>query len=329
MRLQVIAETPRWEHRLIDLALEGAPERPQEIKPLAEADSTLENAYRACEVITAQHSRSFFFASRFLPDEKRRAIRALYAFCRVTDDVVDEPKQDAAASLDAWRSKALGPEDQSSDLVSIAWRDTRDRFGIPDVYAEQLIEGVARDLTPTRYQNFDALTRYCYGVASTVGLMSMHIIGFSNPEAVRYAVKMGVALQLTNILRDVGEDLELGRIYLPTDELAFFDITDEDLAAGQVTDRWRNFMQFQIGRARRLYSEAWPGIALLHREGRFSVLAAAELYGGILNEIEALDYDVFSRRAHLSTTDKLLRLPGIWVRSRFGANQALALETAE
>jgi phytoene synthase len=325
----VIAETPRWERRLIDLALEGSPKQPQEIEPLAEADSTLENAYRACEAITARHSRSFFFASRFLPVEKRRAIRALYAFCRVTDDMVDAPKQDAGAALDDWRSKTLGSNDDANDLVSIAWRDTRDRFGVPEVYAEQLIEGVARDLTPTRYQNFDALSRYCYGVASTVGLMSMHIIGYSNPEAVRYAVKMGVALQLTNILRDVGEDLELGRIYLPMDELAFFDINDEDLAAGQVTDGWRSFMQFQIGRARRLYHEAWPGIALLDRQGRFSVMAAAELYGGILSEIEALDYNVFSRRAHLSATDKLLRLPGIWLRTRFVANRALAIEASQ
>jgi phytoene synthase len=285
---------------------------------LAGADLELEDAYRACELITAQHSRSFFFASRFLPREKRRAIRALYAFCRVTDDVVDVPQPDAAAALDDWRLKALGSESDASELVALAWHDTRDRFGVPDIYAEQLIEGVARDLRPARYQSIDSLARYCYGVASTVGLMSMHIIGYSNPETLRYAVKMGVALQLTNILRDVGEDFEMGRIYLPMDELAFFDISDDDLATGQVTDRWRSFMQFQIDRARRLYREAWPGIALLNRDGRFSVMAAAELYGGILSEIEALDYDVFSKRAHLSAADKLVRLPGIWVRSRFG-----------
>ncbi len=129
-------------------------------------------------------------------------------------------------------------------------------------------------------------------------------------------------------MRDVGEDLDLGRVYLPLDELASFDLGDEDLAVGQVTDRWRSFMQFQIERARRLYRESWPGIALLNREGRFAVMAAAELYGGILDEIESLDYDVFSNRAHLNTADKIRRLPGIWFRSRIGASRALAMSTA-
>lgn len=291
-----------------------------------EASRRLEDAYAACDLITAEHSRSFHFASRFLPADKRRAIRALYAFCRVTDDIVDEPKTDARAAIEAWRSRTLGEAAFEDDPVAVAWRDARERFQIPTVYAEQLVDGVALDLQPARYQSFGSLAQYCYGVASTVGLMSMHIIGFSEPRAIRYAVKMGVALQLTNILRDVGEDYARGRVYLPQDELAQHGISDADLAAGRIGDRWRHFMRFQIERARSLYREAWPGIALLNRDGRFAVLSAAELYGGILSQIEANDFDVFTRRAHLSTRQKLTRLPSIWLRSRYGVRLAMLRE---
>jgi len=146
--------------------------------------------------------------------------------------------------------------------------------------------------------------------------MAMHIIGFEGPHAVPYAVKLGVALQLTNILRDVGEDWRAGRLYLPSDELAQFGLGEEDVAAGQVDDRWRAFMRFQIGRARRLYAEAMPGIRLLAADGRFAIAAAAELYRAILDDIEAHDYNVFARRAHIGALGKLRRLPGIWWRSR-------------
>jgi phytoene synthase len=144
----------------------------------------------------------------------------------------------------------------------------------------------------------------------------MHIIGFAGSEAIPYAIKLGVALQLTNILRDIGEDWRLGRCYLPQSELAQFGITEEDIATGQVNDRWRAFMQYQIERNRRLYAETMPAIALLNADGRFAIRAAAELYQGILDDIETHDYDVFTRRAYVSTWGKLRMLPGIWWRSR-------------
>jgi phytoene synthase len=146
--------------------------------------------------------------------------------------------------------------------------------------------------------------------------MSMHIIGFSGPQAVPYAIKLGVALQMTNILRDVAEDFANGRVYLPQDELAGFGLTEGDLRRGVVTDKWRAFMQFQIERTRNLYDEAWPGIGMLNASGRMAIAAAAELYRSILSDIEKHDYDVFSRRAHVSTAAKLSKLPGIWWRSR-------------
>jgi len=200
--------------------------------------------------------------------------------------------------------------------VALAWTHTRIGYGIPLGYAEQLIKGVARDLTTTRYATFDDVTEYCYGVAATVGLMVMYIIGFSGPEAIPYAVKLGVALQLTNILRDVGEDWGVGRLYLPQDELSAFNLTEEDINAGHVDHRWTDFMRFQIERNRRLYSEALPGIALLDPDGRFAISAAAELYRAILEDIEAHDADVFGRRAYVSKWGKLRRLPGIWWRSK-------------
>src|SRR5690606_11050910 len=143
--------------------------------------------------------------------------------------------------------------------VVIAWTDARMRYGIPQTYAEQLIEGVAQDLNRSRYRTFDQLSVYCYSVASTVGLMSMHIIGFVGLDAIPYAVKLGVALQLTNILRDVREDWESGRLYLPQEELDAYGLGEEDVAAGQVDGRCRAFMRYQIARNRQLYEEAWPG----------------------------------------------------------------------
>jgi phytoene synthase len=305
-----------WEHTLLSLAYE-ARHSVKATAPKYVADKDLlARAYAHCDSITALHSRSFYLATSLLPGDKRRAIRALYAFCRVSDDIVDCPEGDAERSLAAWRARALSPEPSKRDLVATAWADTRLRYRIPRRYAEQFIQGVARDLDQKRYDTFEDLAAYAYGVASTVGLMSMHIIGFSGSEAIPYAIKLGVALQLTNILRDVGEDWRSGRVYLPAEELAEFGLTETDLAAGRVDDRWCAFMRFQIARNRRLYAEAWPGIALLDRDGRLAVAAAGELYRAILGDIEAHDYDVFTRRAHVSGWGKLRMLPGIWWRNR-------------
>lgn len=304
-----------WEQPLLMLAREAVQSMTAISAPACDR-SELGRAYAHCEALTARHSRSFFLASTFLSADKRRALRALYAFCRVTDDLVDCAGGDAVGELSRWRQQALTVNPPQTDRVAVAWADARLRYRIPVRYAEQLIDGVARDLVQRRYRTFDDLAAYSYGVASTVGLMSMHIIGFSGPAAVPYAIKLGVALQLTNILRDVAEDWRAGRVYLPADELAAFELREADLAAGRVDDRWRAFMRFQIERNRRLYAEAWPGIALLHKDGRFAVAAAAGLYRAILDDIEAHDYDTFSRRAHVGGARKLSTLPGLWWRNR-------------
>ncbi|MCB9419145.1 MAG: phytoene/squalene synthase family protein [Ardenticatenaceae bacterium] len=305
-----------WEPHLLAMAYEAAHPPKLHLPRLIGDQSVRQQAYTHCETLTAYHSRSFHMASGLLPAEKRRAVRALYAFCRVTDDIVDNNPDTAVTKLQEWRTHVFASEPPANDPVAVAWTDTRAHYHVPIRYAEQLVEGVTRDLTQTRYETFTDLATYCYSVASTVGLMSMHIIGYSGPDAIPYAIKLGLALQMTNILRDVAEDWERGRLYLPQDELAAFNLTEETIANGRVTEDWREFMRFQIERNRSLYAEAWPGIQMLNGDGRFAIAAAAGLYQAILQDIEQHDYDVFSRRAHIGTWGKLRRLPLLWWQSR-------------
>ena len=302
-----------WENQL--LAMAGNIPHPQ-TRPFFSywaGDASLHRAYKQAETITAQHSKSFYFASGLLPEEKRSAVRALYAFCRTVDDIVDESSEgERDAQLDYWRGMVESASFAGDDLVAAAWADTLTRYHIPRHYALQLIDGVARDFSQSRYQTFDELATYCYGVASTVGLMSMYIVGFESKEAVPYAIKLGVALQMTNILRDIGEDYRNGRLYLPREELAFYGIPESDIARGRVTENWRQFMRFQIDRTRQLYNESWAGVKMLEREGQLAIGAASVFYQGILDEIEKIDYNVFHCRASLSALGKVSRIPALW-----------------
>jgi phytoene synthase len=308
---------PTWEATLLDWAQTALDTHIPHVGHNADADA-LDSAYRTCAVVIRQYSRTFAIASSLLPPEKKRAVWALYAFCRVTDNLVDidNDAADRRAHLARWRELALHPHPPAHERVALAWADTRARYGIPNGYAEQLIDGVARDLEQTRYATFDDLAEYSYGVASTVGLMAMHIVGFTGEEALPYAVKLGVALQLTNILRDIAEDWRAGRLYLPQDELSAFGLSEDDIADGRNDARWRAFMRFQIERTQQLYAESAPGIELLNPNGRFAVSAAADLYQAILTDIERHNYNVFTRRAHVVGVEKMRRLPGIWWRSR-------------
>jgi phytoene synthase len=304
-----------WENQLLDLAGHIPHPRTRPFFSYWAGDASLQIAYKQAEKVTAAHSKSFYFASGLLPVEKRSAVRALYAFCRTVDDIVDESSDDERETrLDYWRGMVEHASFLHNDLVAAAWADTLARYHIPRHYALQLIDGVNRDLTQSRYQTFDELATYCYGVASTVGLMSMYIVGFNNNQAVPYAIKLGVALQMTNILRDVGEDHHNGRLYLPREELAFYGIREQDIAEGRITENWRQFMKFQIERTRQLYAESWAGIKMLEREGQLAIGAASVFYQGILDEIEKNDYDVFTRRASLSAMGKIGKIPALWVK---------------
>jgi phytoene synthase len=305
----------RWENQL--LALAGNVPHPS-TRPFFSywaGDAALQKAYKYADALTSAHSKSFHFSSGLLPEEKRSAVRALYAFCRTVDDIVDEcTDQERESRLEYWREMVEHGSFHDQDLVAIAWANTLARYHIPRHYALQLIDGVNRDLFQARYQTFDELATYCYGVASTVGLMSMYIVGFKSNDAIPYAIKLGVALQMTNILRDVGEDYRNGRLYLPREELVFHGIREQDIAEGRLTDNWRHFMKFQIERTRNLYAESWAGVKLLVGEGQLAIGAASVFYQGILDIIEKHDYDVFARRASLSALGKLSRIPSLWLK---------------
>ena len=301
-----------WENQLLALAGNIPHPRTQPFFSYWAGDAALRTAYKQAEKVTAQHSKSFYLASGLLPEEKRAAVRALYAFCRTVDDIVDESLDaERESQLDYWRAMVETSRFTDQDRIAVAWADTLTRYHIPRHYALQLIDGVARDLFQSRYQTFADLATYCYGVASTVGLMSMYIIGFAANEAVPYAIKLGVALQMTNILRDIGEDYRNGRLYLPREELIFYGIHESDIATGRVTENWRQFMRFQIERTRQLYRESWPGVKMLEREGQLAVGAASMFYQGILDQIEKSGYDVFTRRASLSAWGKVRRIPAL------------------
>ena len=317
---------------------EGAGERPREWEsapfawptrrttapgpqPAGHPPALLAHAYQHCAELTADHSRTFYLASGLLP-AKSGGLPALYAFCRVSDDLVDRGVDQARGNLLHWRQTVQAPRPAENDPVALAWADTRGRYNIPACLTEQFLDGVERDLSRDRYETFGELAEYAYGVASTVGLMVMHIVGYAGPQAIPYAVELGVALQVTNILRDVAEDWQAGRLYLPRQELADFGLDERDIAAGLVDERWTAFLRFQIARNRQLYAAAAPGISLLHPSGRFAIGAAAELYQAILSDIERHAGDVFSRRAHVGAFGKLRRLPGIWWRSQIAGRHA-------
>lgn len=292
--------------RLTDLApVAGSDEWPPH-PPHATAE-----AYLECERIIRRHSKSFYFSSQFLSPETRRAVRALYAFCRTTDDTVDLAESDPARALAAWVQLARAAKPASNDPVLVAWNDTRTRYGLSTGLVDELLAGVAMDLTIARYATFADLWLYCYRVASVVGLLVMGITGH-RPGAEPFAIKLGVALQLTNILRDIGEDAARGRVYLPEEELARFNLTAEEILLGVYDERFRALMRFQVARTQRLYEESWPGIALLADESRFAIGAAARVYRGILDKLVANNYDAYTRRAHLKLGEKMARLPGIW-----------------
>jgi 15-cis-phytoene synthase len=236
-------------------------------------------------------------------------MEALYAFCRTSDDYVDN-HSDAAAALAHWVAQVQHPAPLRDQPVLLAWADTCERYQLPCDLANELLAGVAMDLTIRRYESFAELWVYCYRVASVVGLLSMRIIGFE-PGAEVYAIRLGIALQLTNILRDIGEDAQRGRIYLPLEDLRRFNLSEADILQGVRDDRFRAMMRYQIDRAEQLYRMSWPGIVMLNPDGQMAVAAAALLYRGILHKIVANDFDVFSKRAHLSAIEKLMLLPTI------------------
>ncbi len=261
-----------------------------------------------------KNSKTFLFATALLPRQKRDAIRALYAFCRATDDLVDVGMA-TQEQMEEWRGKVKLPPQRQPDPTLTLWAVTREKYPIDTRYEDELISGVTRDISPQHYRTWEDLENYCYQVASTVGLLSIPIIGLRKgirfEQAAPYAIKLGVALQLTNILRDVGEDARRGRVYLPETDLEQFGLEPADILEGVQDERFNALMKFEIDRARKLYQLALPGIAMLSPSGQLAVGAAALFYRSILDEIEAIRYCVHQVRAHTTERKKLAMLPGI------------------
>jgi 15-cis-phytoene synthase len=288
----------------------------------------LQKAYEYCRNVTRQHAKSFYFAAKFLPKTKQPPIYALYALCRHVDDEIDEAElrneEESAAIVEQWKtnlealysSKVQSPKSKVQSLVLLAWRDLLQTYKIPQNLPLELMKGVSQDTYIKRYETFTELYVYCYRVASTVGLMACEIFGYEGNSTLDYAEKLGIAMQLTNILRDIGEDAEMGRIYLPQEDLRKFNVTEKQIFAKQIDANFIELMKFQIARARQYYEESKKGIPMLSKDVRFTVLLALRIYARILDEIERQNYDIFKQRAHTTKTQKFLSIPKIWLEAR-------------
>ena len=296
--------------------------------PLAASD--LDAAFEACRRETAEWAKTFYLGTLLLPYEKRRAIWAIYVWCRRTDELMDSPEAqerpqaELADRLNRWELKTRdlfrGHVDDELDAVMV---DTLERFPQSIQPYLDMIEGQRMDLTWTRYPRFEDLKLYCYRVAGTVGLMTQGVMGLDqayssapwsdSPDTSDAAVALGIANQLTNILRDVGEDRGRGRIYLPQEDLEHFGYSEDDLMAGRMNQAWKDLMAFQLRRAREWFDRSEAGVRWLSRDARWPVWTSLRLYRGILDVIERHDYDVFNKRAYVGKLNKLLDLPRSFV----------------
>ncbi len=309
----------------------------------------IENAYKYCESVTKKHAKSFYFAAKFLPKKKRKPIYAVYALCRSIDDEVDEAEiasaNEAIEAVKRWEQKLEAvyteelritnyelrdkksskfkvqnskiedrrPNIENQSSILLAWFDLLKTYKIPKNLPLELMKGVVSDTHVKHYETFEELYVYCWRVASTVGLMSSEIFGYEKPETLEYAEALGIAMQLTNILRDIKEDAAMGRIYLPQEDLRRFKLSEEQIFAGEMNADFAEMIKFQIERARRYYEKSYKGIGLLEKDARFTVLLALRIYSRILNEIERQNYDVFQKRAHTSFRQKVFSIPKIWL----------------
>jgi 15-cis-phytoene synthase len=280
----------------------------------------LQEAYQSCRQVITQYSTTFYWGTKLIPPKKREAMWAVYCWCRRTDELVDGGKVQSAtmASLDIWErnlEKIFAGEPLSPEDAALAHAISQYPLTIQPF--RDMIQGMRMDLTQKRYTTFDDLYVYCYRVAGTVGLMSSAVMGYlDNVNGTQEAVALGVAMQLSNILRDVGEDADRGRIYLPLEDLERFGYSEQDLFNKVVDNRWRDVMQFQIQRNREYYELAEQGISKLQSESRWAVWTSLMLYRGIIDQVEKNGYQNFSQRAYVSDMKKLTLLPVAWLRAQ-------------
>jgi len=272
---------------------------------------TVEESYRFCQRIAKARAKNFYYSFLLLDRHQRGAMCAVYAFMRHCDDLSDDPAvtdpSERLRAISDWRmqlDRALAGETDSHPIWP-AFHDSVERYKIPHRYFHEMIDGVLSDLEPVSIRTFDELYRYCYHVASVVGLTVVHIFGFRSPKALLLAEKCGIAFQLTNILRDVREDAEMDRYYLPQEDLDRFHVPREQLRAGTEDDAFRSLMRFEADRARSYYEVSAPLLDLIHPKSRRSLWALRAIYMKLLAKIEESGYSVLSRRIAVSKPGKI------------------------
>ena len=294
--------------------------------PAAACIPELDEAYEVCRVETERWAKTFYLGTLLMPPVKRRAIWAIYVWCRRTDELMDSPEAQAlpvaelSERLDLWEARTRELfSGKIRDGLDRVMADVLERYPQPLMPYLEMIEGQRMDLAKHRYADFNELYQYCFRVAGTVGLMTQEVMGLDRayttapwserPDTSDAAVALGIANQLTNILRDVGEDRGRGRIYLPQEDLHRFNYSEDELLAGTLNDNWRALMRFQVQRAREWFARSEAGVRWLAPDARWPVWASLRLYRGILDAIERLNYDVFNHRAYVPKAGKLLDLP--------------------
>ncbi len=288
-------------------------------------DEGLKKAYSHCRFITKTHAKTFYMATRFLPNEKQRGIFAIYGLCRYLDDLVDEAEdliinqaitiEEIDEKLEMFKQRLIDVYAGKivHDPILTAFSDTLKKYNISMELPFLLMEGVKMDLVKSRFKTFEEVYDYSYRVASVVGLMTSEVFGYVDKKALDHAVDLGIAMQLTNILRDIGEDLEKGRIYIPKEELEDFGITENELFDKKLNSRFEELMKFQIARTRDYYKRSDEGIQMLSGDSRLPVYLARYNYSRILDKIEENNYNVFDTRAYLNYTEKLSILPRVFL----------------
>lgn len=272
----------------------------------------LRASYLECKRLNSLHGKTYYLATLLLPPGKRPFVHALYGFARYADEIVDDlastlTVEEKASELQTWSAKLLADlaYGKSTDHVGAALVDTVTRFAIPIEHFRSFLHSMAMDISVTRYESYSDLMEYVYGSAAVIGLEMVPILGALSPDAYPAAEKLGISFQLANFIRDVSEDLDRGRIYLPLDELRSFNVSEEMLHERRLTPGLKEVLRFNIERVRKLQREATPGIALLAPESRACIEAASELYCGIVDEVEKIDYQIFDKRAKTSTYRRL------------------------
>jgi len=295
--------------------------------------SQLEKAYEICRKETQQWAKTFYLGTLLLPQEKRKAIWAIYVWCRRADEIMDseeasnKSQDELSDNLDEWEenTKNVFKGNIKSELDSVLL-DTIEKYPQSIQPYLDMIDGQRMDLNKFRYKDFDELKLYCYRVAGTVGLMTQNVMGIDSaytsapwsamPDPSEAAIALGIANQLTNILRDVGEDRNRGRIYLPQADIEKFNYSEEELLKGKINNQWKALMNFQLTRAREWFQKSEDGIKWLSSDARWPVWTSLRLYRGILDSIERLDYDVFNNRALVKNSVKAFEIPISFLISR-------------